>query len=81
LEQPTLTVQAAENGQTLTWTAVEGATGYEVTDGNGEVLATLDAEATAYTDETETSHTKYQVVALGDGYLSSASSPWVYGEG
>ncbi|MCD8051913.1 MAG: DUF4886 domain-containing protein [Clostridiales bacterium] len=80
LEQPELTVEAAENGQTLTWTAVEGATGYEVTDGTGEVLAALDAETTTCTVEAGTGRTKYQVVALGDDYLSSASSPWVYGE-
>lgn len=81
LEQPTLTVQAEENGQALTWTPVEGATGYEVTDGSGETLAALDAETTAYTDEAGTGRTKYQVVALGDDYLDDASSLWVYGEG
>lgn len=81
LEQPELTVEAAENGQILTWTAVEGATGFEVTDGNGEVLAELDAGSATYTDEAGTGRTKYQVVALGDDYLASVSSPWVYGEG
>ncbi|MCD8354120.1 MAG: DUF4886 domain-containing protein [Clostridiales bacterium] len=81
LEQPELTVEAAENGQTLTWTAVEGATGYEVTDGSGEVLAALDAETTTYTDEAGTGRTKYQVAALGDSYLGDVSSPWVNGEG
>ncbi|MCC8074353.1 MAG: DUF4886 domain-containing protein [Clostridiales bacterium] len=81
LEQTTLTVAAAENGQTLTWTAVEGATGYEVTDGNDEVLAVLDVETTTYTVEAGTGRTKYRVAALGDDYLASASSPWVNGEG
>ncbi len=77
LDAPALTI----DGNTVTWTAVEHATGYKVYVNDAEA-ATLTAEETSYTiTETEAGTYTVKVIAIGDGelYLDSvASAPVEY---
>lgn len=74
LGTPSVTATTTANSVTLTWDAVDNATGYEVTF-NGETTTVTDPTFTA-SDLTASTDYSYSVVAKGDGvnYTDSAAA-------
>lgn len=75
LSRPTVTKSTSSGKTTLTWSAVSGATGYQVyrlpqSGGTAALLTTLDTGKSSYSYSYTATGYYYYICALGDDYIS-----------